>query len=168
MHPFSNPFKKSSLGFVASRFLIRGSVLKPSIVAYHSPLAPCLRSMLKAFDDSKTAGRLANKGIQKLEAFGAGLGDKLNDGADKAVNKARAFEVHNCFIHRPLPMIRTSYVLIGPGKDVFIVCKTNRRPCLSTFHVPILNWCLSRAIPQIRVKNLLRISCYGDLVTEIL
>lgn len=47
----------------------------------------------KAFDDSKAAGRLANKGLQKLEAIGAGLGDKLNDGADKAVTKARAFEM---------------------------------------------------------------------------
>ena len=37
---------------------------------------------------------------------------------------------------------------------------------------PILNWCQSRAIPQIRVKKsvteiLLRRSCYGDSVTEI-
>ena len=36
---------------------------------------------------------------------------------------------------------------------------------------PILNWCLSRAIPQIRLKKsvteiLLRRSCYGDSVTE--
>ena len=36
---------------------------------------------------------------------------------------------------------------------------------------PILNWCLSRAIPQIQVKKyvteiLLRRSCYGDSVTE--
>ena len=45
--------------------------------------------------------------------------------------------------------------------------------CNQRRKVPILNWCLSRAIPQIRVKKsvteiLLRKSCYGDLVTDIL
>lgn len=47
----------------------------------------------KAFDDKKAAGHIANLGLQKLEALGAGLGDKLNEKADKAVNKARGYEV---------------------------------------------------------------------------
>lgn len=47
----------------------------------------------QAFDDSKAAGRIANMGLEKLGAMSAGLGDKLNDNADKALNKARALEV---------------------------------------------------------------------------
>lgn len=47
----------------------------------------------QAFDDSKAAGRIANMGLEKLGALSAGLGDKLNDNADKALDKARAFDV---------------------------------------------------------------------------
>ncbi|CAM9325405.1 unnamed protein product, partial [Ectocarpus sp. 12 AP-2014] len=47
----------------------------------------------KAFDDSKAAGRIANMGLEKLGAMSAELGDKLNDNADKALNKARALEM---------------------------------------------------------------------------
>lgn len=47
----------------------------------------------QAFDDSKAAGRIANMGLEKLGAIGAGLGDKLNENADKALNKARAMDV---------------------------------------------------------------------------
>lgn len=48
---------------------------------------------IQAFDDSKAAGRIANMGLEKLGAISAGLGDKINDNADKALNKARAMDV---------------------------------------------------------------------------
>ncbi len=35
-------------------------------------------------------------GLEKLGAIGAGIGDKLNENADKALNKARAIEVSTC------------------------------------------------------------------------
>lgn len=47
----------------------------------------------QVFDDSKTAGRFANRGVQKFEHFRAGVGDKFNQGADKAVKKVRELEV---------------------------------------------------------------------------
>lgn len=54
----------------------------------------CTRFDEQAFDDSKAAGRIANLGLQKLGAVGAELGDKLNQNADKIVEKARAFKVN--------------------------------------------------------------------------
>lgn len=47
----------------------------------------------QAFDDSKAAGRIANMGLEKLGAISAGLGDKINENADKALDKARALDV---------------------------------------------------------------------------
>lgn len=47
----------------------------------------------QAFDNSKAAGRIANMGLEKLGAMSAGLGDKLNDNADKALDKAKAMDV---------------------------------------------------------------------------
>lgn len=49
--------------------------------------------LTQAFDDNKAAGRIANMGLEKLGAISAGLGDKINDNADKALNKARAMDV---------------------------------------------------------------------------
>lgn len=36
-------------------------------------------------------------GLEKLGAISAGLGDKINDNADKALNKARAMDVSWCY-----------------------------------------------------------------------
>lgn len=54
----------------------------------------------QAFDDSKMAGRIANLGLQKMGVLSAGLGDKLNENADKVVDKARALEVLYTFCRR--------------------------------------------------------------------
>ncbi|CAM9215817.1 unnamed protein product, partial [Discosporangium mesarthrocarpum] len=47
----------------------------------------------RVFDDTKMMGRLANLGLQKLEGVGAGMGDKLNEGADKLLEKTRGVQV---------------------------------------------------------------------------
>lgn len=47
----------------------------------------------QVFDDQKVAGRLVNRGLEKVSAIGAGLGDKMNENADMIVEKVRAKEV---------------------------------------------------------------------------
>lgn len=48
----------------------------------------------QAFDDTKIAGRLANKSLEKIGALTAGLGDKLNENVDKLIDKKKAIEVN--------------------------------------------------------------------------